>query len=168
MAIIEFGDKMVNTSGDLPNVGTKIGSFNLTKTDLSDSDLSEFEGMNIVLNIFPSIGTGVCQQSVKTFNERMSEAQNTVVICVSRDLPFAHKSFCESEGLNNVIPMSSFRDHSFENAFNVTFSEGLFTGLFSRAVVVLNEEREVIYKEQVPVISQEPNYEAALSALELV
>ena len=167
MASIKFNDIMVQTTGELPSVGSKVESFNLTKTDLSESDLSEFEGKNVVLNIFPSIGTGVCQQSVRIFNEKLSQVDNTVVVCVSRDLPFAHKSFCEAEGLNNVIPMSSYKDNTFEKVFNVMFNEGPFYGLFSRAVVVLNENREVIHTEQVPVISQEPDYEKALATLEL-
>ena len=159
---------MVSTIGELPQIGTKVGPFKITRSDLSESDLSEFSGKNIVLNIFPSIGTGVCQQSVRTFNQKMSEAQNTVVICVSRDLPFAHKSFCEAEGIENVIPMSSYKDNSFDEVFKVSFNEGPFIGLFSRAVVVLNENGEVVHTEQVPVISEEPNYENALSALAMV
>lgn len=167
MASIKFNDFFVKTSGELPGIGTKVGPFTLTKTDLSESDLSEFKGKNVVLNIFPSIGTGVCQQSVRMFNEKISQSPNTAVICVSRDLPFAHKAFCESEGLEYVIPMSSYKNDSFEKALNVSFIEGPFEGLFSRAVVVLNESGEVIHNEQVPVISQEPDYQKALSSLEL-
>jgi len=165
MATITFKGNAIQTSGNLPEIGQNCPDINLTKTDLSQTDLSEYKGKKVILNIFPSIDTGICAMSAKAFNKSAIEVENAVVVCVSKDLPFAHSRFCEAEGLNNVVCASSYKDDSFENAFNVLMKDGPLSGLFSRAVVILDEAGMVIYTEQIPEIVQEPNYDAALAAL---
>jgi len=165
MATITFKGTATQTSGNLPQVGDNCPQITLTKTDLSQTDLSEYRGKKVVLNIFPSIDTGICAMSAKAFNKHATENSNAVVLCVSKDLPFAHGRFCEAEGLKDVICTSSYKDDSFENGFNVLMTDGPLAGLFSRAVVVLDEEGKVAYTEQVSDIVQEPNYEAAIAAL---
>ena len=146
-------------------MGTKAPDFNLTASDLSQKSLSDYQGKNVVLNIFPSVDTGVCAQSVRTFNEKVSAADNTVVLCVSKDLPFALSRFCAAEGLQNVETLSDFKSNEFSDAYGVKMTDGPLNGLLSRAVVVLNPEGNVIYNEQVPEIGQEPDYNNALNAL---
>lgn len=165
MAQITFKGNPINTSGNLPEVGTKAPDFNLTAGDLSEKSLSDYKGKNVVLNIFPSVDTGVCAQSVRTFNEKVSAADNTVVLCVSKDLPFALSRFCAAEGLKNVETLSDFKSNEFSDAYGVKMTDGPLNGLLSRAVVVLNPEGNVIYNEQVPEIGQEPDYNNALNAL---
>lgn len=165
MAQITFKGNPINTSGNLPEVGTKAPDFNLTAGDLSEKSLSDYKGKNVVLNIFPSVDTGVCAQSVRTFNEKVSAADNTVVLCVSKDLPFALSRFCAAEGLQNVETLSDFKSNEFSDAYGVKMTDGPLKGLLSRAVVVLNPEGNVIYNEQVPEIGQEPDYNNALNAL---
>ncbi len=165
MAQITLGGNPVTTVGDLPEVGSKAPDFKVTKTDLTDTSLSDYSGKNVVLNIFPSIGTGVCSASVRKFNELAAGTENTVVVCVSRDLPFAHKSFCEAEGIENVIPTSEYKDSGFSDNYHVKMLDGKFEGLLSRSIVVINSEGTVIYTEQVPEIAQEPDYDKALAAL---
>ena len=165
MAHITLGGNPVVTVGDLPKVGSPAPDFKVTKTDLTDTTLSDFSGKNVVLNIFPSIGTGVCSASVRKFNELASGMDNTVVVCVSRDLPFAHKSFCEAEGIENVIPTSEYKNNGFSDNYQVKMIDGKFEGLLSRSIVVIDSERKVIYSEQVPEIAQEPDYDKALAAL---
>ena len=165
MAQITFKGNPINTSGNLPEVGTKAPDFNLTASDLSEKSLSDYKGKNVVLNIFPSVDTGVCAQSVRTFNEKVSSADNTVVLCVSKDLPFALSRFCAAEGLQNVETLSDFKSNEFSDAYGVKMTDGPLNGLLSRAVVVLNPEGNVIYNEQVPEIGQEPDYNNALNAL---
>ncbi len=165
MATITFKGNAIQTSGNLPEIGQNCPDINLTKTDLSQTDLSEYKGKKVILNIFPSIDTGICAMSAKAFNKSATEVENAVVVCVSKDLPFAHSRFCEAEGLNNVVCASSYKDDSFENAFNVLMKDGPLSGLFSRAVVILDEAGKVIYTEQIPEIVQEPNYDEALAAL---
>lgn len=165
MAQITFKGNPINTSGNLPEVGTKAPDFNLTASDLSQKSLSDYQGKNVVLNIFPSVDTGVCAQSVRTFNEKVSAADNTVVLCVSKDLPFALSRFCAAEGLKNVETLSDFKSNEFSDAYGVKMTDGPLNGLLSRAVVVLNPEGNVIYNEQVPEIGQEPDYNNALNAL---
>lgn len=165
MAQITFKGNPINTSGNLPEVGTKAPDFNLTASDLSQKSLSDYQGKNVVLNIFPSVDTGVCAQSVRTFNEKVSAADNTVVLCVSKDLPFALSRFCAAEGLQNVETLSDFKSNEFSDAYGVKMADGPLNGLLSRAVVVLNPEGNVIYNEQVPEIGQEPDYNNALNAL---
>ena len=165
MARITLGGNPVTTTGELPEVGSVALDFKVTKTDLTDTKLSDFHGKNVVLNIFPSVGTGVCSASVRKFNELAAGMNNTVVICVSRDLPFAHNQFCEAEGIENVIPTSEYKDNGFSDNYHVKMLDGKFEGLLSRSIVVIDSDGKVIYTEQVPEIGQEPDYDKALAAL---
>jgi len=165
MAKITFKNNPINTVGTLPAVGSKAPDFKLTKTDLSDVSLKDFAGKKVILNIFPSIDTGVCATSVRKFNTEAGALPNTVVVGVSKDLPFAHKRFCGAEGINNVVTTSDLREGSFGKAYGVTMSEGPLAGLFSRSVVVIDEKGTVKYTEQVPEITQEPDYAKALAAV---
>jgi thiol peroxidase len=165
MAQITKGGTPIQTSGNLPEVGSQAPDFKLTKTDLSDTSLKDFAGKRVVLNIFPSVDTGVCATSVRRFNQEAAGLNNTVVVGVSRDLPFALKRFCGAEGIENVVTTSELRDLNFGRDYGVTIMEGGMAGLLSRAVVVLDENGKVIYTEQVPEIGQEPNYEAAINSL---
>ena len=164
MAQITFKGNSTTTSGDLPTVGSQPPGFNLTNGDLEDVSLDTYRGKKVVLNIFPSLDTSVCAASVRKFNEQASQLQNTVVLCISADLPFAQKRFCETEGLKNVEPLSTFRS-SFGDDYGVAVTEGTLAQLMSRAVVILDEEGQVIYTEQVSEIAEEPNYDAALEAV---
>jgi thiol peroxidase len=164
MSTITLKGNAVNTIGTLPEVGSLLKDFTLVKDDLSEKSLSDYKGRKIVLNIFPSIDTGICAASARKFNEEASTLDNTVVINVSKDLPFALKRFCAAEGLDNVENLSDFRG-SFGTDYGVTLADSGMKGLLSRAVVVANEEGQIVYTEQVPEIAQEPNYEAALAAL---
>ena len=166
MAHITLGENPVVTAGELPQLGTVAPDFKVTKTDLTDTTLSDFQGKNVVLNIFPSIGTSVCSASVRKFNELATGKDNTVVISVSRDLPFAHKLFCEAEGIENVIPTSEYKNDGFSSNYLVKMLDGKFEGLFSRSIVVIDSEGKVIYTEQVPTIGQEPDYDSALAAIQ--
>jgi thiol peroxidase len=150
----------------LPSRGARIPGFILTKIDLSNVGINDFSGKRLVFNIFPSIDTPVCAASVRRFNEAASSLENTMVLCVSRDLPFALSRFCGAEGLNNVITLSAFRNDSFGKDFGVTILDGPLAGLLSRAVVISDINGKVIYAEQVPEITQEPDYKAALSVLQ--
>ena len=151
--------------GILPTNGSKAPDFQLTKNDLSSASLSDYSGKKVVLNVFPSIDTGTCAQSVRQFNEEAAELDNTVVLCISKDLPFAQARFCGAEGIENVEMLSDFRDGNFGKAYSLAFSDGPLMPLHSRAVVVLDESGTIIYSEQVPEIVDEPNYKAALEAL---
>lgn len=165
MAAIKFKGNPVHTKGNLPAVGTIAPAFTLTKTDLSELNLKDLAGKRIVLNIFPSIDTGVCAASVRHFNKEASHLNNTVVICASADLPFAQARFCGAEGLDKVTPASDFRHKEFGDAYGVRITDSPLAGLLSRAVIVIDAKGHVVYTEQVPEITQEPNYQAALSAL---
>lgn len=165
MAEITLQGTPIKTVGKLPSLKTKAPEFTLAKTDLSDCHLSDFAGQQVVLNIFPSIDTSVCAASVRRFNAEASAFTDTVVLCISADLPFAHKRFCEGEGLDRVIPLSVFRSPDFGKDYGVTIATGPLAGLLSRAIVVINASGKVIYTEQVPEIAQEPDYEAALRIL---
>ena len=165
MSTIKFHGNPINTSGSLPAKGTKAPDFKLVKSDLSELKLSDLKGKKVVLNIFPSLDTGVCAASVRHFNEDAGKLDNTVVVCVSKDLPFAHGRFCTAEGLKNVVTASDFREGNFGRDYGVNILEGPLAGLHSRAVVILDENSVVTYTEQVPEIVQEPDYEAALKAV---
>jgi thiol peroxidase len=165
MASITLKGNPVSTAGELPSTGSAAPDFSAVKTDLSECSLSDLSGKKVVLNIFPSIDTGVCATSTHRFNNEASSLDNTVVLCVSVDLPFALGRFCGAEGLENVVPVSVFRNPEFGSAYGVTITDGPLAGLLSRAVVVIDESGNVVYTEQVPEITQEPNYEAALAAL---
>jgi thiol peroxidase len=165
MASITLGGNPVHTSGELPKVGTKLADFKLVKNDLSIATLSDFAGTNLVLNIFPSIDTGTCATSVRKFNENASKLENTKVLCISRDLPFAQKRFCGAEGIENVVNLSDFKDGSFGKTNGLEIADGVLAGLHSRCIIVVDASGSVLYTEQVPEIANEPNYEAALAAL---
>ena len=165
MASITLKGNPVNTAGNLPSTGSSAPSFTGVKTDLSECSLADLAGKKVVLNIFPSIDTGVCAASTRRFNQEASSLDNAVVVCVSVDLPFALGRFCGAEGLENVVPVSVFRNPEFGSSYGVTIVDGALAGLLSRAVVVVDESGKVVYTEQVPEITQEPNYEAALAAL---
>ena len=164
MADITLKGNKIKTKGSLPEVGAKAKDFSLTAEDLSDKSLADFSGKKKILNIVPSLDTGICATSTKVFNEKAANLKNTVVLVISKDLPFAMKRFCSTEGLNNVISLSDFRGN-FSEDYNVTIMDGPMKGLTSRAIVILDEENKVIYTEQVPEIVQEPDYDKALSAL---
>jgi thiol peroxidase len=165
MASITLGGNPINTSGELPKVGSKAPNFQLVKTDLSIATLADYGGSKVVLNIFPSIDTGTCAASVRAFNAKASALNNTKVLCISRDLPFAMKRFCGAEGLENVINLSDFRTGNFGKEYALEMLDGGFEGLLSRVVIVLDENGIIKYTEQVPEIGTEPNYEAALASL---
>jgi len=165
MATITLGGNPVHTSGELPKTATKATDFKLIKPDLSIATLADYAGKKLVLNIFPSVDTGTCAASVRKFNEKASQLQNTTVLCISRDLPFAQKRFCGAEGLENVENLSDFKNGQFGKDYGLEITDGPLAGLHSRVVVVINENGEVVYTEQVAEIADEPNYEAALAAL---
>ncbi len=165
MTKITLKGNPVKTIGKLPKVGKKAPKFNLVKADLSKAKLKDFKGSKLILNIFPSLDTGTCAASVRRFNKEASELENTKVLCISRDLPFAQARFCGAEGLENVITLSDFPKGKFGKSYGVTIDDGPMKGLLSRAVVVISEEGIVAYTEQVPEIVDEPNYEVDLKAL---
>ena len=164
MAEVTLGGTPVHTSGDLPEVGGPAPSFSLVGTDLGEVTTADFEGKNLVLNIFPSVDTPTCATSVRTFNERAAGLDDTVVLCVSADLPFAHSRFCGAEGIENVSSASTFRS-SFGSDFGVTLTDGPLAGVLARAVVVVGADGTVKHAELVPEIAHEPDYDAALGAL---
>jgi thiol peroxidase len=163
MSNIKFKGNPAHTSGELPKVGAKAPAFKLVKLDLSEASLETYAGKTKVLNIFPSIDTGTCAMSVRKFNAEAAKLPNTVVLNISMDLPFAQKRFCGAEGITNAETLSAFRS-SFGKDYGLLMSDTPLAGLFSRAVVVLGADDNVLYTEQVPEIGQEPNYEAALKA----
>lgn len=164
MTQITFKGSAVSSHGELPDVGTKAPGFKLVGTDLQPVKLADFAGRKVVLNIFPSLDTGVCATSVRTFNEKAAGLENTTILCVSRDLPFAQARFCGAEGIENVVTASDFRTTLGED-YGVTMIDGPLEGLLSRAVIVLDENGTVTYTQQVPEITTEPDYDAALAAL---
>jgi len=165
MAKITLKGNPTNTVGNLPAVGTNAPDFVMTKSDLSDVSLKDFAGKRIVLNIFPSLDTAVCATSVRKFNAELDKLANTVVLCASMDLPFAHKRFCTTEGLEKVVSISEMHHKGFGESYGVRIMDGPLAGIYSRAVVILNESGKVIYTEQVPEITQEPDYNAAIAIL---
>lgn len=165
MATVTLKGNEINTIGNLPSVGSTLPAFNLVKNDLSTLSSADLAGKKLVLNIFPSIDTGTCAASTRYFNQEAAGLDNTVVVCISRDLPFAQTRFCGAEGIENVVMASDFRDAQFGKDFGVLFTDGALQGLLSRSVVVVDENGKVVYTEQVPETVNEPNYEAALSAL---
>jgi thiol peroxidase len=165
MAKITFKGNPAETAGTLPAVGSAAPDFKLTKSDLSDASLKDYRGKKVVLNIFPSLDTPVCAASVRRFNAEASKLDNTVVLCISRDLPFAQSRFCAAEGLNNVVTASEYRNSSFSDAYGVRIQDGPLAGLLSRAVVVIDEQGKVKYTQQVPEIVNEPDYAAGLAVL---
>ncbi|MDY3127957.1 MAG: thiol peroxidase [Corynebacterium sp.] len=164
MANITFQNEPANTVGNLPNVGDQLPDFTLVGTDLSDVKLSDFSGKRVVLSLFPSIDTGVCQAQARHFNEEATKLADTVVVYVSKDLPFALERFCAAEGLDNVIAASAFRS-SFGEDFGATLADSPLEGLLARGVVVTDENHKVVYAKFVEEVTDEPDYDEALAAL---
>ena len=165
MAHVLLGGNEISLIGELPTKGSAAPALTLTATDLGDVGLDAYLGKRKVLNIFPSVDTPTCATSVRKFNEQASSLTNTVVLCISADLPFAQKRFCGSEGIDNVINLSSFRHPEFLTNYGVAFSAGPLVGLAARAVVVLDENNTVLHTELVTNVSDEPDYKAALAVL---
>ena len=165
MASITLGGNPIHTSGELPKVGSKLADFKLVQNDLSVASLSDFAGKKVIYNIFPSVDTGTCAASVRKFNQSAANLSNTVVLCISRDLPFAQKRFCGAEGLEDVINLSDFKTGDFGKANGLEIVDGPLAGLHSRVLIVTDENGTVLYTEQVGEIADEPNYEAALAVL---
>jgi thiol peroxidase len=165
MATITLKGTPIQTVGDLPSLGTKAPDFLLTRGDLNDVSLKDFPGQRKLLNIVPSLDTGVCAASARRFNQEAARVPGAALLTISCDLPFAQKRFCESEGISAVVPLSELRSRSFGEAYGVRIISGPLAGLLSRAIVVLDETDTVVYTEQVPDIVQEPDYEKALAAL---
>ena len=161
-----FKGILVTLVGSFVTPGTMAPDFSLVKNDLSEYTLNDNKGKYVVLNIFPSLDTGVCAMSVRRFNEMAAALPNTTVLCISKDLPFAQSRFCTVEGIENVVPLSDFRNNSsFGEAYGVLMKDGPLQGLLARAVVVINPQGEVVYSELVPEITQEPDYEAVLKVI---
>jgi len=165
MATVTLKGEEIRTSGELPAVGSKAPDFTLTKNDLTDTTFADFAGRNIVLNIFLSLDTSTCAMSVRRFNQMAAALKDTAVLCVSEDLPFAQKRFCGVEEIKNAVTLSAFRYRAFANNYGVRILYGPMKSLMARSVVIINKMGRVIYTEQVPEISQEPDYEAALEVL---
>ncbi len=165
MASITLKGNPCHTSGELPAVGSTAPEFSLVGADLSEQTLDSFAGKNIVLSIFPSMDTPTCANSVRTFNQKVTGSENTVVVNVSCDLPFAMKRFCASEGIENVTNLSAFRSPEFGKQYGISITDGPLKGLMGRAIVVINEQKEVLYTELVNEIGDEPNYTEALAAV---
>ncbi len=161
----KLGPNTVNLIGTLPTVGSVAPAFTLTANDMSDKSLKDFAGKNIILNIFPSVDTSTCATSTRKFNQYLATLENTVVLCVSKDLPFAQKRFCGTEGIDKAITLSDFRSRGFGTAYGVELTDSSFAGLFARAIVVIDPSGKVKYTELVPKIGEEPNYDAALKAV---
>ncbi len=164
MANISFHEQPAHTTGELPKVGVVAPNFSAVKNDLTEVSLSDFKGKKVILNIFPSIDTGVCAASVRKFHVEASKLNNVAVLCISKDLPFAHGRFCAAEGIDNLTMLSVFRSN-FEQDYRVTFVDSPLKGLLSRCIVVLDEEGKVIYTEQVAETTNEPDYSKVLEAV---
>lgn len=164
MATVHFNSEPTTTAGELPAIGQPLPEFSLVGTDLSEVSKSDFAGKRLVINIFPSLDTGICAQSVREFNKLAEQFENTVVVCVSKDLPFAQDRFCGAEGIENVVVASAFRS-SFGEDFGVTLQGSPLEGLLSRSVVVTDEDHNVIYNQLLEEIKTEPDYQAAADAL---
>ena len=165
MALIQLTGTAANTVGDLPEVGSTAPDFQLTRRDLSSVTLTDYKGKKVVLNIFLSVDTGTCAQSVHQFNKKASLFDNTVILCVSTDLPFALNRFCGAEGIDNLEMLSDYKEGKFGEDYGITFKDGPLKTLFSRALVIVDEEGRVIYTEHVPRLVDEPNYQKALEAI---
>ena len=165
MATTHFKGTPVQTCGNLPEVGAAAPEFTLTKGDLSDTGLKDFQGTAVVLNIFPSVDTPVCAASVRKFNETAAGQSGVHVFCISRDLPFAQARFCGAEGIENVVMLSEMRDGAFGEAYGLRIADSPLAGLLARAVLVVDGAGKVAYVQLVPEIAEEPDYDAALAAL---
>ena len=166
MAKITLGGTATETVGNLPQLGEQAPNFELTSSKMEVKSLSNYIGKKVLLNIFPSVDTGVCAISSKKFNEAAATIENTQVLCVSRDLPFAQSRFCAAEGIENLEMLSDYKNDDFGKSYGVAIKDGAFQSLHSRAIVVLDENHHVLYTQQVKEIGEEPNYEAALNHLQ--
>lgn len=165
MSTTKFKGQPVQVVGEFIQAGSIAPDFNLVKTDLSSLSLKELNGKFVILNIFPSLDTGVCATSVRKFNQLAASLPDTVVLAISKDLPFAHARFCTTEGIENVVPLSDFRCSDFDENYGVRMTDGLLSGLLARAVVVVGKDGKVVYSELVPEITEEPNYDKAIAAV---
>lgn len=165
MAVITLGGNATHTIGNIPETGSQAPDFKLVKNDLTTVSLEDFKGRRIIMNIFPSLDTGVCASSVRKFNEKGGSLENTEVLCISKDLPFAQARFAAAEGLENVTNLSDYRTGNFGKDYGLTITDGPFESLHSRVVIVLDKDHRIIYSEQVPEIGQGPDYDSAISAL---
>jgi thioredoxin-dependent peroxiredoxin len=165
MAKLTLKGEPVTSSGNLPAVGSKAPDFKLVKSDLSDLKLSELKGKKVILSIFPSQETGTCSASLRRFNQIAAGKKNVMVLGISKDLPFAHKRFCESEGITNVVTLSGYRDQEFGKLYGVDVLNGAFGGLYARSVIIIDEKGVVVYTQQVSEMANEPDYDAVLAAL---
>ncbi|MEO1030992.1 MAG: thiol peroxidase [Bacteroidota bacterium] len=165
MANVTLGGTPVETIGQLPAVGSKAPDFKLTATDLTDKTNADYKETRLVLNIFPSVDTGTCAQSIRTFNEKASQLGNTKVLCISKDLPFAMARFCGAEGIENVESLSDYKTGQFGKDYGLAFTTGAFETLLSRCIVVIDTDGTILHTEQVSEIADEPNYEAAIESL---
>ena len=165
MAQIKIQGNPINTVGELPKVGEIAPDFKLIKSDLSEGKLSDYKGKYVILNIFPSMETGVCAASVRKFNEEITKKDNTVVLAISADLPFAAGRFCSAEGIENVIAMSTYRNPEFGKQYGIELQDGPLQGLLGRSVIIVNPEGKIIYEELVPEITQEPDYVSAINSI---
>ena len=165
MANITLKNNPITTCGNLPNIGEEANNFSLKGKDLKEVTLNDFKGARVVMNIFPSVDTGICAISVKTFNTKAANLSNTKVLCISKDLPFAQNRFCGAENIENVLTLSDFANGSFGKDYGLTIMDGALANLHSRCIVVLDESHKIIHSEQVDEITSEPNYETALAVL---
>lgn len=165
MAQTKLGEQVAITNSDLPVVGSNAPSFVLTGNDMKDVNSTQFAGKNIILNIFPSVDTSTCATSVREFNKRAAALADTIVLCVSKDLPFAMRRFCGAEGIDRVITASDFRNRGFSTSYGVELTNGGFAGLCARAVIIIDKQGQIKYTQLVPQIGQEPDYNSALAAL---
>ena len=165
MAKLTLKGEPVTSSGNLPAVGSKAPDFNLVKSDLSNLKLSDLKGKKVILSIFPSQETGTCSASLRRFNKIAAGKKNVIVLGISKDLPFAHKRFCESEGIANVVTLSGYRDVEFGKSYGVDVLNGIFGGLYARCVIIVDETGKVTYTQQVIEMANEPDYDAVLAAV---
>ena len=165
MAKVKLKGEEVSIFSDLPEPGSEVPDFILTDSEMKDKQLTDFNEKFLILNIFPSLDTSTCASSVRKFNSAAASLENTKVLCISEDLPFAHSRFCSSEGLNDVVTLSDFRHRKFGIDYGVRITSGPLEGLLARSVLVLDHNRKVIYRELVPEISTEPDYEKALASV---
>lgn len=165
MANVTLLGNPIHTIGDLPKVGSQAPNFKLSKTNLSDATLEDYSGSRLILNIFHSIDTGTCANSVRQFNQEASSLENSKVLCISKDLPFAQERFCGAEGIKNVEMLSDFRNGQFGKDYNLEFSNGPLKGLLSRSIIVIDKNGGILYSEQVQEVTEEPNYKTALDAI---
>lgn len=165
MANITLGGAPTTTNKELPKAGDTLENFKFTANDMSEVSLNDYKGKNIILNIFPSVDTGVCATSVRKFNKEVAGKDNTVVLCISKDLPFAQKRFCGAEGIENAITLSDFKNPEFAKSIGTSIQSGAFEGLNARAVVVIDSGGKVVHSQLVSEVGNEPDYDAALNSI---